>query len=329
MKKIYALALALTLALGIFTGCGDNPADPAPTSGGASTPDAASKPKIGVVQYMDHPSLDTIRDAFTAKLTQLGYVDGENCEIEYKSAGGDATIQTSIVQSFAGDEKDVIVAIATPTAQAAASVADKIPVIFSAVSDPVGAELVASLDNPGGNITGTSDEIQVELILDLAMKYNPNLKKLGVIYNTSEANSVTNINKAKAYCEEHNIEIVETAVTNTNEVQQAAQVLCSKVDAVFAPNDNTVAGAMAVLADAGIKAKVPVYTGADSMVNDGGFATIGINYNDLGAETAVMVDQVLKGTKPGDIPVKVFKDNLQTIVNEDTAAALGITVLDE
>lgn len=310
LKRRFAAALILTMSLVLLAGCGD----------------ASGKPKIGVVQYLDHPSLDTIRDSFTAQMEALGYQDGENCEIEYKSAGGDATTQNSIVQSFAGDGKSLIVAIATPTAQAAASVSDKIPVIFSAVSYPIEAELVESLEHPGGNITGTSDEIQVELILDLARSYNPALKTLGVIYNKGEANSATNLEKAKSYCEANDLELVEATVASTNEVQTAAQVLCSKVDAVFAPNDNTVASAMPVLADAAIQAKVPVYCGADSMVNDGGFATIGINYEDLGKETANMADQVLKGAKAGDIPVKVFKENLQTIVNQETADALGITV---
>lgn len=323
MKKLFALLTSAILLTSLFASCTNAPA----TDTSSTNTVGEKKYKIGVVQVMDHPSLNTIRDSFTQKLEELGYKNGENCEIEYKSAGGDATAQNSIIQSFAGNEKDLIVAIATPTAQAAASVADKIPVIFSAVSDPIGAGLVESLDAPGGNITGTSDEIQVELILDLARKYNPELKKLGVIYNTSEANSVSNIAKAKAYCLANEIEIIETAVTNTSEVQQAAQVLCAKVDAVFAPNDNTVASAMAVLANAGIEAKVPVYTGADSMVNDGGFATVGINYEDLGAETAAMADQVLKGKKAGEIPVKVFNENLQTIVNEETAEKLGLEIL--
>lgn len=318
MKKVISVCLSTLLAITALTGCASNPSD----GGDGNTV------KIGVVQYTDHPSLDTIRDSFKAKLTELGYQDGVNCSVEYKSAGGDATTQNSIVQTFAGDQKDVIVAIATPTAQAAASVSNKIPVVFSAVSDPVGAGLVKSLEKPEGNITGTSDEIQVEKILTLALEYNPNLKKLGFIYNTSEANSITNLNKAKAFCKEKGIELIESAVTNTNEVQQAAQVLASKVEAIFAPNDNTVASAMPVLANAAIQAKIPVYCGADSMVNDGGFATIGINYESLGQETAVMVDQILKGTKPADIPVKVFNTDLQTIVNEETAKAIGIEVKD-
>ena len=323
MKKAVSVFLSALLALTALTGCAS-----APASSAVSQESTERKVKIGVVQYMDHPSLDTIRDAFKAKLTALGYQDGVNCTVEYKSAGGDATTQNSIIQSFAGDQKDVVVAISTPTAQAAASISGKIPVVFSAVSDPVGAGLVKSLEKPEGNITGTSDEIQVEKILDLALEYNPNLKKLGFLYNTSEANSVTNLNKAKAYCEAKGIELIESAVTNTNEVQQAAQVLASKVEAIFAPNDNTVASAMPVLANAGIQAKIPVYCGADSMVAEGGFATVGINYESLGQETAVMVDQILKGTSPSNIPVKVFKTDLQTIVNEQTAKALGIEIKD-
>ena len=334
--KIVCAAMSVVFAAAAFTGCGSQP----PVSGSSAPSNSptlsgliSEKPKIGIVQLVEHPSLDTIREACLAKLAELGYKDGENCTIDYKNAGGDATMSNTIVQNFAGDPKDIIVAIATPTAQAAATVSDKIPVIFSAVSYPIEAELVQSLEHPGGNITGTSDEIQVELILELAMKYNPDLKKLGVIYNTGEANSVTNLAKAKAFCESHNIELVEAVATNTNEVPTAAQVLCSKVDAVFAPNDNTVASAMPALAQAAISAGIPVYTGADSMVlgdengeGGGGFATIGINYEDLGKETAVMVDQVLRGAKAGDIPVKVFKDNLNTIYNEETAKALGIEI---
>jgi putative ABC transport system substrate-binding protein len=310
MKKALAILLCAVFALSMFTGCNQK----------------TETVKIGVVQLMDHPSLDTIRDSFTAQMKELGYVDGENCEIEYKSAGNDPTTQNSIAQSFAADKKDVVVAITTPTAQAVAGVIGEIPMVFSAVSYPIEAGLVESLEKPGGTITGTSDEIQVELILDLALKYDPDMKKLGVIYNAGEANSVTNLAKAQAYCDAHEIELITTTVANTNEVQAAAQSLCSKVDAIFAPNDNTVATAMPALADAAIKAKVPVYTGADSMVNDGGFATIGINYENLGKETANMVDQILKGTKAGDIPVKVFKEDLEEIYNEETAAQLGITI---
>ena len=177
-------------------------------------------------------------------------------------------------------------------------------------------------------ITGTSDEIQVELILDKALEVNPNLKKLGVIYNKGEANSITNINKAKAYCDGKGIVMEEATVTNVNEIQSAVDVLSSKCDAIFAPNDNTVASAMNVVSSACTKAKVPLYVGADSMVQDGGFLSVGINYENLGRETADMVDKVLKGTPVSDIPVKVFKEDLNIYVNEKVLNELGITLPD-
>lgn len=314
MNKIFAAALAGVLCLGVFSGCSQK----------------AEMKKIGVMQIMEHPSLNTIRDSFTAQMEKLGYIDGENCEIEYQSAQGEPTNCNSIAQSFEGDKKDVIVAIATTTAQAAATVSDKIPVVFSAVTDPIAAGLVDSLESTGKNITGTSDAIQVDMILDLALKLTPDIKKLGYIYNSGEANSVSCLEKVKAYAETHGIEIVESAITNTSEVQQAAQVLVTKVDAVFTPNDNTVAVAMNALADAANKAKIPVYVGADSMVNDGGFATIGINYENLGVETANMADQILSGKKKAsEISVMVFDSDLYTYINKATAEAIGVTIPDD
>ena len=152
----------------------------------------------------------------------------------------------------------------------------QIPVVFAAVSDPIGAGLVTDLNKPDKNITGTSDEIQVDLILEKALQINPSLKRLGVIYNKGEANSVTNINKAKEFASKNNIQIIEATITSVNEVQSAIQVLTTKCDAIFAPNDNTVASAMNVVGNACVKAKIPLYVGADSMVLDGGFLSVGI-----------------------------------------------------
>ncbi|MEF9967898.1 MAG: ABC transporter substrate-binding protein, partial [Longicatena sp.] len=224
------------------------------------------------------------------------------------------------------NKSDVIVAIATPTALSAAKYAKKIPVVFSAVSDPVGANLMKDLSKPENNITGTSDEIQVDQILELALKVNPTLKKLGFIYNSSEANSVSNLEKAKKFCKEKNIELVEGSGANITEIQSAVSVLVDKCDAIFAPNDNTVASSMNALVETANKKKIPVYTGADSMVSDGGFASVGIDYTDLGKETAKMVDQILKGKKVADIPVKVFKTNLNIYINENTMKTIGISL---
>ena len=282
--------------------------------------------KIGLAQIVEHTSLNTIRESMLSELAVLGYKEGENIEVDVKNAQGEASTLNSIMQTFVGDKKDLLVAIATPTAAAAAPYAETIPVIFSAVSDPVGAGLISDPNQPDKNITGTSDEIQVAQILDLALTINPNLKTLGYIYNASEANSVSNLQKVKAYCEDKNITLIETTIASVAEIQQSAQVLASKVDAIFAPNDNTIASSIDALNMAALQANCPVYVGADSMVQGGGFASVGINYEDLGKATAKMIAEVIEGKPISQIPVKVFDTNLYTYFNQTTADALGITI---
>lgn len=281
---------------------------------------------IGVAQIVDHTSLNTIRDAFKEEMIKLGYPESS---MDFQNAANDISNLNSIMQKFDGDKKDIIVAIATPTAQAAANYAKQRPVVFSAVSDPIQAGLLTSMEKPDKGITGTSDEIQVDQILDLALKLHPDMKTLGFLYNPGEANSVSNLAKVKTYCEAKNITLVESAVTTISDVQTNAQVLLTKVDAVFVPNDNTVASAMSALAGEAQKAKVPVYVGADSMVMDGGFATVGIDYVQLGKETARMTDAILSGKKPEELPVVEFKTNLNIYINEKVMQELGISLPDE
>lgn len=315
MKKLVKLGVMACLSASVLVGCGKD----------AGTGSDKENVKIGLAQIVDHTSLNTIRDAFTEEMVALGYPESS---LDLQNAANDISNLNSIMQKFAGDKKDVIVAIATPTAQSAANFAKDTPIIFSAVSDPIGAGLLSDLTKPDKNITGTSDEIQVDQILDLALTIKPEIKTLGFMYNTSEANSVSNLKKVKAYCEAKGIEVVESAVTSISDVQTNAQVLTTKVDAIFAPNDNTVASAMSALAAEANKAKIPVFVGADSMVQDGGFATVGIDYKDLGKETARMVDAVLQGKAVSELPVKVFKENLNVYVNEDVLNTLGITLPD-
>lgn len=313
-KQLLKGILTATIAGTMLVGCGGN---------------AEEVKKIAIIQLVEHTSLNTIKEAFDKQMNELGYEEGKNVEYIFKNAQGDNNTAASIIQDFKSEDPDVVMAIATPVAQAAATLAKETPVVFAAVSDPVDAKLTTSLDKPDKNITGTSDEIQVELILEKALLINPKLKKLGVIYNKGEANSVTNIKKAKTFADKKGIKLVEATVTGVNEVQSAINVLTSQCDAIFAPNDNTIASAMNVVGTACTKAKVPLYVGADSMVQDGGFLSVGINYDNLGKETANMVDQVLKGTAVKDIPVKVFKDNLNIYVNEKVYQKLGITLPDE
>lgn len=312
IKNLVKLTIVAGLMLGILTGCKSE----------------SDLKEVAIIQYVEHTSLNTIKDAFDKEMEDLGYKEGENIKYTFKNAQGDVNIAPSIIQGFQSGKKDCVVAIATPAAMSAATMAKDTPIVFAAVTDPVGAKLTSSLEKPDKNITGTSDEIQVDKILNKALEINPDLKTLGVIYNKGEANSVTNIEKVKKFCEENGITLVEGTISAVNEIQSAVDVLTSKCDAIFAPNDNMVASAMDIVSKTCIDSKVPLYVGADSMVQDGGFLSVGINYEELGKETAKMVDRILKGEKVENIPVKVFKDNLSIYVNKEVLKQLSITLPD-
>lgn len=331
MKKFVAMVLSLLLALTLLAGCAntanpssDAPSDPGSTPSGNS--ESGDKPvlKIGLLQFVEHLSLDTIRESIVARLEEeLG--DEYTLEIDYKNGSGDQSNLTSIAQTFAGDQKDVIIAIATPAAQAVAGVTQDIPLIFSAVTDPVGAKLVSDLNAPSGNATGTSDLIPVDQIFALASQLTPDAKKVGFIYNLGEDNSVSVVNDAKAYCDQNNLEYMESTITNVSELQQVVQSLVGKVDMFFTPIDNSVASAMTTYANEALKAKIPLYVGADSMVIEGGLATVGVDYVQLGRQTADMVVKVVKGTPISEIPVETLS-NFSTYINKTTAAQLEISL---
>ncbi|MDO4789178.1 MAG: ABC transporter substrate-binding protein [Johnsonella sp.] len=324
LKVLAVSALAFSLA-----GCTPKAEtkDAGSASGGGN--EGKDLPKIGVIQLMEHTSLNIIYDAFSDELKQLGYIDGENCVINFKNAQGDMANIPTIVQGFKGDKQDVVIAITTPVAQQALDLTKETPVIFSAVTDPVAAGVVSSYDKPDKGMTGTTDAVNVDKIMDLALEITKNVKTVGYIYNPGEENSVSNLASLKKFCEGKNIAIEEASISSSADLQTAAEALTKKVDMIFVANDNTVAEAMPILVQAAIKGKTPLYVGADSMVMDGGFATVGIDYTDLGRETARMADQVLKGKSVEEMPVKVFKDDLFIYINTDTAAALGIEIPEE
>ena len=189
--------------------------------------------KVGVIQFMEHPSLDTIRESTLSALEDAGYKDGDNVEIIYQNGNGDTNTLDTICKDFQSKDVDVIVAIATPAAQSAANYAEDIPVIFAAVSDPVGAKLVDDMDKPSYNITGTSDEVQVDQIVDLALEMYPETKSIGYLYNSGEANSVSNLEKLQEYAKEKGLTVNEGVVTTTADAKTATQVLCEKSDIIF------------------------------------------------------------------------------------------------
>ena len=314
MKKVTAILLVLAMVMMMLSGCGSKNAE----SGDEMF-------KVGIIQLMEHPSLDTIRESIIEGLEDEGYVEGENLKIEYQNGQNYMSTMKNIAQTFVGDECDVIVAIATPAAQAALSETTEIPIVFAAITDPVGAGLVDSLDNPGGNVTGTSDEVSAEMIMKLAKDITPDFKTIGVLYNIGEDNSVSVVAQLKEYAGENGYKVIESTVTNTGEVQQAAQYLADKVDIVFSPIDNTVASSMAVATETFNNAGIPFYVSADSMVNDGGLATCGIDYTVLGRETAAMIADILEGADPAAIAVRKMSE-MSVYVNKETAKALNIEI---
>ena len=311
MKKLMTVVMVLVLAVTMLTGCGGK--------------DAEGMLKVGIIQLMEHPSLDTIRVSIIEGLEEEGYVDGENIAIDYQNGQNDMSTMKNIAQKFVGDEVDVIVAIATPAAQAALSETTEIPIIFAAITDPVDAELVDSLEAPGGNVTGTSDEVSAEQIMGLANEVTPGFKTIGALYNIGEDNSVSVVAGLKDYAAKNGYKVVESTVTNTSEVQQAAQYLADKVDVVFSPIDNTVASSMAVVTEVFNNADIPYYVSADSMVADGGLATYGIDYTVLGNETATMIADVLGGADTSTMAVKKMSD-MSIYVNTDTADKIGVEI---
>lgn len=316
-KKFMTVLMILVLSMAMMAGCGTD------DSRGDASQDKVFK--VGILQLMEHPSLNTIRESIIAGLADEGYTDGENLEIDYKNGQNDMTNMKTIAQAFVADKCDVIVAIATPAAQAVLSETTEIPIIFAAVTDPVDAELVDSLENPGGNVSGTSDEVSAEAIMELAKQITPGFKTIGALYSAGEDNSDSVVKGLKEYAAANGCEVVESTVTNTSEVQQAAQYLADKVDVVYSPIDNTVASSMAVATEIFNNAKIPFYVSADSMVQDGGLATYGIDYTVLGKETAKMVAQIFGGADVSTMAVVKMND-MNIYVNTKTADAIGVEI---
>lgn len=315
MKKLLALILTFAM-LSMLAACGSD--STAPDGGDGQTY------KVGLLQLVEHPSLDEIRTAIETELADKGY--GDVIKIDYVNGQNDPSTMNTAAQKFVADGDDAIIAIATNAAQSVAAVTQDIPIIFSAITDPVVAELVSDLNAPDGNVTGISDYIDVAAIFELAEELTPNIKTYGFIYNMGEVNSVSVIEQAKAYLDGKGIAYEEAFVTNIGEVTTAAQSLIGKVDAFFLPIDNTVASAMSNVADIANANQIPVYTAADSMVHDGGLATAGVNYTQLGKQTADMLIRILiDGESIADNPVEVLTDYSIT-VNPETAAAIGVDI---
>ena len=285
--------------------------------------------KVGIVQYVDDASLNQIEAAIEAELDAKGAELGVTFDYaDYTHNGqADSTTLNQIAVDLMEEQVDIVIPIATPTAliMQNATEENQIPVVFSAVSDPVGAGLVESLEAPGSNITGTSDAIDTAAIMDMVLAANPELKKMGLLYNKSEDASTQAIADAKAYCEEKGIEVIEKTGNTNDEVTLAADALIAAgAEAVFTPTDNTIMTAELAIFEKFIDAKIPHYCGADSFALNGAFYGYGVNYVDLGTATADMVvDILVNGADPAATPVKIMDSGVVTI-NTETAEAIGI-----
>lgn len=283
--------------------------------------------KIGITQIATHPGIDAIRKGFLDEMTKLGYEDGKNVTYDQTNAQGDMPTAQSIAQKLVRDKCDLIFAISTPSSQTVAQSikGTDIPLVFGAVTDPVSAGLVASMDKPGGNITGTSDKWPVDKQFDLLLQLAPAVKIVGLVYNPGETNSESNLKVVEQVCKARNLTVVKVSVSNTSEVYTAAKSLVGRCDAIYVPADNTVIAAMDSVVKVAEENKIPLLPGVSSNVEQGGFGTIGPDYYDVGVQSAKLADQVLKGKKPGDIPVATA-ERLEYYFNKRSAAAMGITI---
>ncbi len=282
--------------------------------------------RIGISQFITHQSLDATREGFVDELAKQGYVEGKNIEIDLQNAQGEQRNLKTISQQLA-ESSDVVLAIATPSAQSLANTTQTTPVIFSAVTDPISAKLVESREHPGGNVTGTSDQSSdaISTQINLIKKVLPKAKTIGILYTQSEPNSVVQKEEAKRLLEEKGFSVVEKTILDSNNVKAAAESLMTEVDMVFVPTDNIISSTMETVKQVSIKHKVPVFGGSTEMIAVGGLYNYGTNYEELGRQTARMLIRVLKGEKPENIAVEL-PEKLELHTNQEMADALGIDI---
>ncbi|HFG1948661.1 TPA: ABC transporter substrate-binding protein [Vibrio cholerae] len=285
----------------------------------------AKTAKVAVSQIVEHPALDATRQGLLDGLKAKGYEEGKNLEFDYKTAQGNPAIAVQIARQFVGENPDVLVGIATPTAQALVSATKTIPIVFTAVTDPVGAKLVKQLEQPGKNVTGLSDLSPVEQHVELIKEILPNVKSIGVVYNPGEANAVSLMELLKLSAAKHGIKLVEATALKSADVQSATQAIAEKSDVIYALIDNTVASAIEGMIVAANQAKTPVFGAATSYVERGAIASLGFDYYQIGVQTADYVAAILEGKEPGSLDVQVAKGS-DLVINKTAAEQLGITI---
>lgn len=347
MKRIISILLAavLMLSLAACNNAAQQPstpdadatpapaAEPTPEATPETTPEEQVTPEdaitIGIIQLTEHAALDLAREGFLQALADNGYVDGDKINIDFQNAQNDQSTLSTISDRFVSEEVDLVLAIATPAAQAIAGKTTEIPILATAVTDFVVAKLVESNEVPGGNVSGTTDMNPIEDQIDLLMQLVPEAKTIGLIYNSGEDNSVLQAQIATAAIEARNLAVTEVTVTSTNDVQQAMQSLVTKCDAIYIPTDNTLASSMPIVEGVCSESKTPVICGESSMVESGGLATLSINYYKLGYQTGLMALRILvDGADISTMPIETLED-MDLAFNLEVADSIGLTIPEE
>lgn len=323
MKKLFKPARFTFIAAALVLGACGSTSEESSTS--QSTTAATDLPYIGIMQLASHPALDAITEGIIDQLAEEGYVDGETAVIDLQNAQGDQSNMQQIAERFISNDADVTVGIATPAAQALANATTDIPIILGAITDPIGANLVASLGNPGGNITGVSDKIPVTEQFDLIKKLTPEMKTIGFLYSSSEDNSLSSAAEAEAVAKELGLTVVTKTVNSANDIPQVAESLAKEVDAIWVPTDNLIATSMLSLIEVTDSYQIPVFPSVDTMVEEGGVATVGLNQYAIGVQTGAVTVDVLEGADPSSYAIQ-YPSDVELIINTKKAEELGISI---
>lgn len=345
LRNVFAMITAAAMTLSLAACSGQSTASSTSSASSDASSSAASESSvssekstaseessgtsytIGICNYVDDASLNQIVENINARLAEIESEQGITINVKYDNCNADANVMNQIIANFAADNVDLMVGVATPVAMAMQSATEdsKTPVVFAAVSDPVGAGLVASLEEPGSNVTGSSDNLDTNSVMNLIFAQNPDAKKIGLLYDIGQDSSTAAIEHAKAYLDDKGVEYVERTATTAEEVALAAQALVSDgVDAVFTPTDNTIMKAELAIYETFADAGIPHYTGADSFALNGAFLGYGVDYANLGRETANMIASILtEGKDPATTPVITF-DNGTATVNTEICEKLGL-----
>lgn len=308
LKKRMAILLALTLMLFAL--------------GAAAGEDL---PLIGIVQLVEHAALDAARDGFLDELKDQGYIDGQTIRVDYRNAQASPDILSSIADHFIGEEVDLVLAIATNSAQTMAGKTETIPILGTAITDYVVAKLAKSNEEPGYNVSGTTDMNPIEQQIALIRQMAPDTRSVGLLYTSSEDNSVTQARMARGFIEAAGMQYVEVTVNNANDVQQAAQSLVEQVDALYIPTDNIVASSMPIVHEAAVAKKIPIFCGEAGQILGGGTATLGISYYNLGRQTGQMAIDVLGGADISTMPIQ-SQTQFEYTINKTMCDLIGLEI---